>query len=148
MIQKWIGNFADSQRYVPLSLMSPGRLMCCDSDYASALNHGATQCRFMSNRISPSTEAHAFLIRIQNIMSVAFGQPHLYKNFWFGIKDLRSPTMLFGYIPISDVDVTTLECPMRIFELLFKNNPLHSLDSSYNVIDSRSKRFYKVMYQK
>ena len=58
--------------------------ICCDSDYASALNWGGTQCHFMSNRIGPSTEGHTFLIRIQNNISVAFGQPHLYKKFWFG----------------------------------------------------------------
>ena len=119
--------------------------MYCDSDYASALNHGATRCRFMSNRISPSTETHAFLIQIQNIIPVTFGQPYLYKNFWFGIEDLRLPTMLFAYIPVSDVDVTTLECPMRLFELLVKNDPLLSLDSSDNVIDFRSERLSKVM---
>ena len=102
----------------------------------------------MSNRISPSTEAHAFLIRIQNIIPVAFGQPHLYKNFWFGIEDLRSPAMLFGYIPISDVDVTTLERPMKLFEALVKYDPLLTLYSSDNIIDSCSERLCKVMYQK
>ena len=146
MIQKWIGDFADSQRYMALSLMF--RLICCGSDYASALNRGATQCRFMSNRISPSTEGHAFLIQIQNGISVTFGQPYLYKNFWFGIEDLRSPTMLFGYIPISNIDVTTLECPMRLFEVLIKNDPLLSWDSYDNAISFRSKRVSKVTYQK
>ena len=103
----------------------------------------------MSNRISPSTEAHTFLIQIQNIISVAFGQPHLYKNFWFGGEVYqRPPTMLFGHIPISDVEVTTLERPMKVFEALVKNDPLLSLDSSDNVMDSRNKRLCKVMYQK
>ena len=55
--------------------------------------------------------------------------------------------MLFGYIPVSDVDVTTLECPMRLFKLLVKNDPLLSLDSSENVIDFHSERVSKVMYQ-
>ena len=103
----------------------------------------------MSNRISPSTEGHAFLIQIQNSISVAFGQPHLYKNFWFGGEVYeRPPTMLFGDIPISDVEVTTLERPMRVFETLVKYDPLLSLDSSDNVIDSRSERLCKVMSQK
>ena len=123
--------------------------MCCGSDYASVLNRGATQCRFMSNRISPSTEAHAFLIRIQSIISVAFGQPHLYKNFWFGGEVYqRRPTMLFGYIPSSKVNVTTRERPIRLFKALLKSDPLLSLDSSDNVIDFRSERICKVMYQK
>ena len=147
MIQKLIGGFSDSQRYMAFSLMSLPNMLC--SDYASALNHGATQCRFMSNRISPSTEGHAFLIQIQNSISVAFGQPHLYKNFWFGAEVYqRPPTMLFGHIPISDIEVTTLECPMRLFEALIKNDPLLSLDSSDNVIDSYSELVSKVMYQK
>ena len=122
--------------------------MCCDSDYASALNSGATQCRFMSNKISPSTEGHAFLIRIQNIISVAFGQPHLYNNFWFGAKVYpRPPTELFGDISPSDVEVTTLECPTRLFDALIKNDRL-GLTALDNVIDSRSEQFSKVMYQK
>ena len=103
----------------------------------------------MSNRISPSTEGHAFLIQIQNIISVAFEQPHLYKNFWFGAEVYqRPPTMLFDHIPISDVEVTTLEHLMRLFEALVKYDPLLSLDSSNNVIDFRSERVSKVMYQK
>ena len=101
----------------------------------------------MSNGISPSTEAHAFLIRIQNIISVTFGQPHLYKNFWFGAEVYqRPPTVLFGYIPISDVEVTTPVCPMRLFEALVKYDPILFLDSSDNVIDFRSERLSKVMY--
>src|ERR1700755_899588 len=103
----------------------------------------------MSNRISPSTEGHTFLIRIQNIISFAFGQPHLYKNFWFGAEVYqRPPTMLFGHIPISDVEVTALERPMRLFEALVKYDPLLSLDSPNNVIVFRSERLSKVMYQK
>ena len=122
--------------------------MCCDSDYASALNSGATQCRFMSNRISPSTEGHAFLIRSQNIISVTFGQPHVYKIFWFGAKVYQRPlTMLFGDISPSDVEVTTLECPMRLFEALIKNDPL-GLIALDNVIDSRSEQLFKVTYQR
>ena len=102
----------------------------------------------MSNRISPSTEGHTFLTTIQNIISVTFRQPHLYKNFWFGGEVYqRPPTMLFGHIPISDVEVTTMECPMKLFEALLKYDPLLSLDSS-DVIDFRSERLSKVMYQK
>ena len=56
--------------------------------------------------------------------------------------------MLFGHIPISDVEVTTLERPMRLLEALIKYDPLLSLDSSDNVIDSRNEQLCKVMYQK
>ena len=102
----------------------------------------------MSDRISPSTEGHAFLIQIQKIISVAFGQPHVYKNFWFGAKVYpRPPTMLFGHISLSDVEVTTLECPMRLFDALIKNEPL-GLIALDNVIDSRSEQLSKVTYQK
>ena len=120
--------------------------MCCGSDYASALNRGATQCRFMSNRISPSTEGHAFLIRIQSTISVAFGQPHVYKNFWFGGEvHQRRPTMLFGNVSLSNV--TTLECPTRLFEALVKYDSLLALNSS-DEIDFGSEQLSKVMYQK
>ena len=103
----------------------------------------------MSNRISPSTEGHAFLIQIQNSISVAFGQPHLYKNFWFGGEVYqRPPTMLFGHIPISAIEVKTLERPMKVFEALVKYDPLLTLDSSDNMIDSRNERLCKVMSQK
>ena len=102
----------------------------------------------MSNRISPSTEGHAFLIQIQNSISVAFGQPHLYKNFWFGGEvHQRRPTILFGHIPISDVEVTTLERPMKLFEALVKYDPL-GLIALDNVIGFRSERVSKVTYQK
>ena len=102
----------------------------------------------MSDRISPSTEGHAFLIRIQNIISVAFEQPHVYKNFWFGAKVYQQPpTMLFGDISPSDVEFTTLECPMRLFDALIKNDRL-GLIALDNVIDSRSEQLSKVTYQK
>ena len=55
--------------------------------------------------------------------------------------------MLFGHIPISDVEVTTIDCPMRLFEALVKYDPVLSLDSSDNVIDSYSERLSKVMSQ-
>ena len=54
--------------------------------------------------------------------------------------------MLFGHSPISDVEVTTMECPMRLFKGLLKYDPLLSLDS--DVIDFRSEQLSKVMYQK
>ena len=93
-------------------------------------------------------EGHAFLIQIQNIISVAFGQPHLYKNFWFGAEIYqRPPTILFGDISLSDVKVTTPECPMRLFEVLVKNDPL-GLIALDNVIDFRNERVSKVTYQK
>ena len=98
----------------------------------------------MSNRISPSTEGHAFLIRIQSMISVAFGQPHPYNNFWFGGEVYqRRPTMLFGNISLSDI--TTLECPMRLFETLVKNDPL-GLIAPDNAINFRSERVFKVTY--
>ena len=102
----------------------------------------------MANKISPSTEGHAFLIQIQNILSITFGRPHLYQNFSFGAEvSQQPPTILFGHIPISDVEVTTPECSMRLFEVLLKYDPLLSLDSSDNVTDCRSERLCKVMYQ-
>ena len=116
------------------------------SDFASALNRGSTQCRFMANKISPSIEGHNSLIQIQNGISVGLGPPHLYKNFWFGAGDLRSSTMLFGYIPNSDPEGTTLKCMMRLFEVLVKHDPVLSLPPAYNVAGSRNKQFAKVMY--
>ena len=53
--------------------------------------------------------------------------------------------MLFGNVSLSDV--TTLECPMRLFEALIKNDPV-GLIALDNVIDFRSERVSKVMYQK
>ena len=122
--------------------------MCYGSDFASALNRGSTQCRFMANKISSSTEGHDSLIRIQNGISVALGQPHLYKNFWFGAGDLRSSTMLFGYMPDSDPEGTTLKYIMGLFEVLVKHDPVLSLPPSDNVAGSRNKRLAKVMNRK
>ena len=53
--------------------------------------------------------------------------------------------MLFGNVSLSDV--TTLECPMRLFEALVKIDPL-GLIALDNVIDFRSERVSKVTYQK
>ena len=120
MIQKMISAFADSQRYLNLGPMCP--LICYRSDFASVLNSGSTQCRFMANKISPSTEGHHSLVRIQNSISVAFGQPHLYKNFWFNAGDLRSPTILFGYIPNADSENTIFKCMVTLFGALLEHD--------------------------
>jgi hypothetical protein len=90
----------------------------------------------MANKISPSTEGHNSHIRIQNSISVMFGKPHVYKNFWFGPGDLRLPTILFGYMPISDSEDTTLNRVMGLFEVLVKHYPVHSLDFSADPTDA------------
>ena len=144
MIQKMISAFADSQRYLNFSLMCP--LMYHGSDFASALNSGSTQCRFMANMINSSTEGHDSLIRIQTSISVAFGQPHLYKNFWFNAGDLRSPTILFGYIPDSDSKNSTLKCMMRLFKVLVEHDACGARVFN-DVTDFRSEQFSKVTYR-
>ena len=119
------------------------------SDFASALNSGSTQCRFMANKISPSTEGHNSRNRCHNSIPVAFGQPHLYKNFWFGVGVYqRSPTMLFGYIPYFNSKDTTLKCTMGLFKALVKYDPLLSLGTSNNLSDCGYEEHCKVMYQK
>ena len=102
----------------------------------------------MANKISPSTEGHDSLIRIQTSISAALGRPHQYKNFWFGVGDLRSPTMLFGYMPNSNSEATALKCTMRLLEVFVKHDPVLSLGPSDNGIDLRSEQLSKVMYQK
>ena len=144
MIQKMISAFSDSQRYLNLSLIYP--LIYYGSDFASALSSGSTQCRFMANKISSSTEGHDSLIRIQTSISVAFGEPHLYKNFWFNAGDLRSPTILFGYIPDSDSKDTTLKCMMRLFKVLVEHGA-RAAHVFNDVTDFRSEQFSKVMYR-
>ena len=102
----------------------------------------------MANKIGSSTEGHKSLVRIQNSISVTIGQPHLYKIFWFGIGDLRAPTILFGYMHDFDPEGTTLKSMMRLIEVLFKYDPLLSLSpSSVTGHDSYSERVSKVMYQ-
>jgi len=116
------------------------------SDLASALNSGSSQCRFIANKISPSTEGNDSLARVQNSLSVAFGQPHLYKNFWFGAgNNGRSPTILFGYIPKSHLGDTTSGCVMRVFEVLAKQDPLLSLGPSNNSSKGDHEKLSKVM---
>ena len=100
----------------------------------------------MADKIDSSTEGYNSLIRIQNSISVTIGQPHLYKNFWFGVRDLRAPTILFGYMHDLDSEGTTLKSMMRLIEILFKYDPLLSLSpSSMRGNDSYSERVSKVM---
>jgi len=125
-----------------------GQLTCqgC-SDFASALNSGATQCRFMANKIRPSIEGHDALVRVQDSLLVAFGQPHLYKNFWFGAgNNGRSPTILFGYIPRAPLTDSTSANVMRVVKLLAKHDLLVSLGLPQNSTEGDYEKMSKVMY--
>ena len=102
----------------------------------------------MANKIGSSTEGHNSRIRVQNSISVTIGQPHLYKNFWFGTGDLRAPTILFGYMDDFDSEGTALKSMMRLLKVLFKYDSLLSLSpSSVTGHDSYSEWVSKVRYQ-
>jgi len=110
------------------------------------LNRGATQCRFVANKISPSTEGHNSLIRVQNSISV--GQPHLYKNFWFGVDVVpRSSTMLFGYFPDFNPNWTGLEY-LRPFNMLVTRRPILYLElgSSKNLSEGSYEKLCKLAH--
>jgi hypothetical protein len=82
------------------------------------------------------------LIQIQNSISVVFGKPHLYKNFWFGqANDPRSPTILFGCIP-ADSDGTALKRVMSLCEVLLK----YCIVSPLAAPDVIGEIYYQVMW--
>jgi len=98
----------------------------------------------MANQISPSTESNDFIDQVKNGVSAEFGQPHLYKNFWFGLgEDGRLSTILFGRpIPKSNSKNTTL---MRVFEVLLESDPLLSFGPSQDLSEEDYEQLSKVI---
>lgn len=101
----------------------------------------------MANQINPPTEGHDALVRIQDSISAAFGQPQLYKNFWFGAgNNGRSPTILFGYIPRTPLKDSTSAYVMRVVEVLAKCDPVCSLGLPQNSTEADYEKMSQVMY--